>query len=551
MGVIYKLKQEVVDYILQEKTSNPNLGCRQLAFLTSEKFQTNVSKSSVNDVIQKAHLSSPIGRRPSLIKKVKRFQIPSQKKSEFLSHIPVAVEDQPEQPLDRDTEDLVSSIPLSPFKDPQARRASFSRRHDGVGLIFLKAAEWEVAPYSILGRLLKKHIKEQLPSHFDQLSEALLWLKFLGIKTFADIEQFSNHALWPLHGLNSSDDLKNILQQRKTISSPEDLKREYFSEVKKAFTGVNYSKIILEDGDEIILDAQLRSVWKDKVPACLSWPINKAMPMLLKYFVNNDESIIFLNSSQILEDYPLWHKLIAVLEGVEGKRMAKISLLGEDHQELDSVSTIPFKTRKVIVSFWPQQNLFKQVYEVLKPGPKMSLYHQLSEQTVYFSEAHGVHLKEISATPLRIVWLWEKKEGYPTVALVTNIKETEAPQIIESYLTRWPHWELAKDVETSPATDHQNKANTQIQNFWDLFEEFTSQLERYVRKYYFNNNLNNIFSIVQLPGSLLSLKNAFIVRLSCAKSNALFPFLSAAVKRLNEAYVLDPSGRRVMIRIAF
>lgn len=63
MGVIYKLRPKIKDFILQEKEKQPNLSCRKLASLAGEKFQIKLSKSTVNSLIKQANLSMPVGRR--------------------------------------------------------------------------------------------------------------------------------------------------------------------------------------------------------------------------------------------------------------------------------------------------------------------------------------------------------------------------------------------------------------------------------------------------------------------------------------------------------
>lgn len=63
MGVVYKLKQEVINFILEEKKAQPNISCRKLTLKIQEKFQTKVSKSSINKIFKNAGLSMPVGRR--------------------------------------------------------------------------------------------------------------------------------------------------------------------------------------------------------------------------------------------------------------------------------------------------------------------------------------------------------------------------------------------------------------------------------------------------------------------------------------------------------
>jgi hypothetical protein len=72
VGVIYKLKTEVRDFILVQAHQRPELGCRKLSGLVKENFGVSVSKSSIHAVINGAGLSRPVGRR----RKASHGQIP-------------------------------------------------------------------------------------------------------------------------------------------------------------------------------------------------------------------------------------------------------------------------------------------------------------------------------------------------------------------------------------------------------------------------------------------------------------------------------------------
>ncbi len=86
MGVTYKLKREVVDFIIESKQQDPSLSCRSLVSLVSEKFRVHVSKSSVSDILKDAALSSPIGRRVQE-SKTQKFVIPSTTKQKLFENI--------------------------------------------------------------------------------------------------------------------------------------------------------------------------------------------------------------------------------------------------------------------------------------------------------------------------------------------------------------------------------------------------------------------------------------------------------------------------------
>ncbi|MFY9401811.1 MAG: hypothetical protein WAQ07_00135 [Candidatus Omnitrophota bacterium] len=64
MGVTYKLKKEVKEFIIEEKRDNPQISCRLMSEHVKAKFGISLSKSSINALIKEAGLSAPIGRRP-------------------------------------------------------------------------------------------------------------------------------------------------------------------------------------------------------------------------------------------------------------------------------------------------------------------------------------------------------------------------------------------------------------------------------------------------------------------------------------------------------
>lgn len=104
MGVIYKFKPEIKDYILQQKKEKAQISCRGLIALIEESFRIKVSKSSIHLILQKAGLSMPVGRRPKRSKKKsgvanKLIILAEQTKAISLAPVPVA---KTELPLKRE-----------------------------------------------------------------------------------------------------------------------------------------------------------------------------------------------------------------------------------------------------------------------------------------------------------------------------------------------------------------------------------------------------------------------------------------------------------------
>jgi hypothetical protein len=72
MGVVYKLKPEIREFILSKKKENPYLSCRNFVNLIQQEYSLRVSKSQINNIIKQAGLSNPVGRRLQGKKRVEK-----------------------------------------------------------------------------------------------------------------------------------------------------------------------------------------------------------------------------------------------------------------------------------------------------------------------------------------------------------------------------------------------------------------------------------------------------------------------------------------------
>src|ERR1700677_1371350 len=114
MGVIYKLREEVVDFIISQRQSNPLYSCRQLAESASQKLGLHLSKSSVHDVLKESGIITPRGRKPK-----EKFEIPQEKKLQIqasLSQVKL-LPDPVEIQNDRHPERSEGSLKEQPNKD--------------------------------------------------------------------------------------------------------------------------------------------------------------------------------------------------------------------------------------------------------------------------------------------------------------------------------------------------------------------------------------------------------------------------------------------------
>jgi len=166
MGVIYKLREEVIHFIISQRQSNPLASCRQLAESASQKFGLHLSKSSVHDVLRQAGIITPRGRKPN-----PKFEIPQEKKKQIqvsLSRVNVKYLSPPyftvipakagphtghSQELgiqDMDKMDPRWSLPPNVFigGGDDTGPIEISPEYEGAGGIFLKAALWDLGIFS-------------------------------------------------------------------------------------------------------------------------------------------------------------------------------------------------------------------------------------------------------------------------------------------------------------------------------------------------------------------------------------------------------------------
>jgi len=139
MGVIYKLREEVVDFIVSQRQSNPLASCRQLAESTSQKFGLNLSKSSVHDVLKESGITTPRGRKPK-----NKFEIPQEKKKQIQVSLSQVKLEPPPQEVEQHKVVLIADV-TSP---QQAAGTEISTEYEGAGQVFLKAALWDLGVFS-------------------------------------------------------------------------------------------------------------------------------------------------------------------------------------------------------------------------------------------------------------------------------------------------------------------------------------------------------------------------------------------------------------------
>lgn len=604
MGVVYKFKKEVLDFILQQKRMDHGLGCRQLAILASEKFKIQVSKSSINAIVKNANLSNSVGRPASDEPLPKKFQIPTQKKQQLLADVRKVKIEQKLLPVN-----VLPQPKKVPAVEPQRRgfsQATFLRHvessrarwaqnkgvmREGMGCIFLKAAQWQLSRTSVLGGLLRKHILEPLPLSFDAFCDVLPCLSLLGASEPSQIGRLTNHALWYLNGLDqplSDLEISRWSNMTRAISPSVKFSLEYEKEKRQALMEAKRFEFHLENGGRIFTDACLTGLGDENFPppsppeeeAGFSACAQQAMAMLSHCVISNNRPAIFLSSAgQTVLD------MAAAFEGVEGKRFKKAAVFDSAEERIAEFSLFPRKKRFFMLGVWPWQDEFlllsSTITLLLSKNTRMvePFYDEVTDKTFYIAAGPAQIFQQelrIKKASLRSMAVLASPEGAPIMVILTNCEDKAPTDILQAFLRRWPNLDTGPAGGVLRAAGASGKiGNEQVRSLpivsigkgspdvsWParldasmVFQDWGDVLNRYCQRHFWGEELSN-FNIIQLismlyslPGHYVIQEQALLISLCPPAGYSYFNELQRVVQRVNEAGITDFLSRPLVINI--
>lgn len=404
MGVIYKLKPEIRDFILEQKKTDPNLSCRSLSNVVEQKFQLKVSKSSINALFKETGLSSPVGRR----QKRQKITLPLPEELPKLSFIPK--EDAVLKP------EIPAPISVQEAEQMQVETTKVKDGATDSGIVLLKAADYLLGGCYQFTEVIRKHLN---------LAE-----KDLLAKTEAIIYAFL------------SETTSEISSYLTDLQSVRPIILDLFKVIPTVLKEVNCIKVSLSDNSIFYLDAQLHTVWSThQIPDGFSTTINISKGSIKQYFQGDSPFILFTAPGYDMPSKEFFNLLLG-LEGKE-KWITTLSLFGHKLEEIEAISLESSKKYPFIVGLWPWQYLdYRQVKITGEFNP---FYFGPLNRESYLAE---VEIELWQPTMDQRVTL----KGY---ALKTNLSEktrllilsnlgTEeilSPEIVNLYLNHWPNLE--------------------------------------------------------------------------------------------------------------
>ena len=570
MGIIHKLRPEIIEFIVQQKKSNPGLSCRGLTSLINVKFQIKVSKSSVNEIIKEAGFSQPVGRSFSKTPQTLKERIHltlnpeamSQSTGEILGPSLRAAEGSKTIPAE-----IVLSFDKSSGRSPErSRRASSpateggeappEKERDCPGLILLKAMDY------LAGGSNK----------FNELIQAQLGANGREVASF-------NEGLIYYSLLEKTEKGFDLLRAVLGVDIAENRFKDYFARLKEAnalkvelsgaladiFKEVRCLRIIFNDGNFLFLDASFYTTWSTQyTPYNFSAGVNKVKSDLNKYFQSSHPLILFMAPGY---DFPA-KEFMGLILNFEKNAPHTIKLYDN---KLAEISTIRFDSGKnkhhLVFGLWPWQftgarsvkslGEFKPYHlknpdnDYLLADIQLELLHPESKQKVLLS---GCALKNSPAEQTKLVILTDALKG-----------EVKLDELADRYLSNWPNKEetfqdysrkvelftYTADSQKFFSSDILNDELAKVTDINSIFSAYLELLDLYLKRHFLPANYEEMdFETIKsrfydLIVHLTPKENSTQVTFSLPPGYAYSKDLEYLCRRLNERGIEFYPGKKV------
>ncbi len=401
MGVIYKLTQDVVDFILAQKQKSTNLSCRQLVILVEQQFGRAVSKSSVHEVLKEANIVSPRGRKYK-----NKFEIPTEKKAQLAASLPPAMAAAVPKPVEvldepsvEKTEEILGVQGL--VKEEPSLDEPLKLRVEP--MVILPPAEPEV-PVPVVEMLPPLQESDEASTAQDIFLQAAFWDLFPR----------------PWNMIKSQEDLAGV--------DAEALAREVPYRMLKAAS----LRVHLEDGSVFYIDARRYSIGGAFNPRASSAPIEGAVIRMADDLLNNIQMLIIHEVGGDFFDAS-GYDFLRAMNNEADKRIARIVLVGEDQQELVDFAPVPRVKRAFVLGVSVHNKDIEELIQQEGPSKPMVNVYVCPDPVCFWGKnlivAGNVYRGIVIYAP----------SGEPEKVLLTNSGGRRTDQeIVTEYLQAFP-----------------------------------------------------------------------------------------------------------------
>lgn len=599
MGIVFKLKPEIREFILAKKKEDPSLSCRKVNLLVEGKFALKVSKSSINTIFKEAGLSMPVGRRlekkrrpalklkinfPDLLQlTVKPEEIirpqeeapqPAQEQPPEQVEKPQIVEQQevieipkPQEPIPAAAPIITDEPKIEPSIPAPSVEIASKVTHEEVaetqttGAIILKAADYLLGGIDKINEVIGARLGAVSPDYALK-TEALIYSLLLDSED--KIKFAPDSPLWPLIGAKFTPDIISAyfteLQRVTTLSS------DIAQGIETLFVDVRGIKIDLVDGDSLYLDGQFKTIWSiPHLPNYFSGTISKIKSCVNKYFRERSPFILFTAPGHDSPSSEFFDFLFS-LDTPDKKYIRSFSLYDNQFKELCRIPIELAKKENFIFGLWPWQ--FVQSRKVNKIKEFRQFYFEPLKREYFIAEIE-VSLsqpnikKDITLRGCAIKTNLNEKIRLVVLSNYTA-EELDLEFLCSNYLSNWPNMEegfqdynhkieistYALSAASQEIFDTQELLKHPILEISVYFKNYLKTLDLFARKRFLPLGYeNNDFSTVKerfydIAASITRGKDYCSVLFTPPEQYAFINDLKYICSRLNERNIISGDGKK-------
>lgn len=526
METNYKLKSNIIEFIISEAGKHPELGCRKIASLVQTHFKMMISKSSISAILKAKGLNKPIGRRrirnSITIPQSQEYKpqnnemllLITEQAHHLISHKVTAISDSLEK--SSDVSKLPSVIALGVTEDGEHALSN-------VGCWFLKAAD------ACLGGI-------------QEISSAIR--EFGSDFSTLDLDNMSENMLY-----SPSEDATSKYSE--ALSKMESLAPKLLGRLNASCQEILYLKFVFEDDSYFLMDAACHSIWPTpRIPDYFSVALQKIKGCINNSLILNAQPLI-LQSPPGFKMPPLaFLKFLACFKEENIHNPLKCIELYNTHNELSQTyQPAPQHKYDFILGLWPWQYVDHQ--QLAPPSPMIFTETQAGQR---------IMVRQVAF----------QREGREIITLLTNIEEQLAgdEKIRMLYARRWPNFEIGyqdflNKIEISydahrgkPKIPNEGRFSSEMgAGFPGIFEYWRKVLHGYCQRHFFPFGYCDVdFAtckkyFYELKGWVKTEEQYCKVIFEPPKGYGYSADLLYGCQRINEAGIYLPDGKQILFGV--
>lgn len=592
MGVVHKLRDDVVDFILAQKKERPDISVRKLSAVVLKEFQIVVSKSSVSSVLKNANLNSPIGRHGSSVdqergfvkKPAGTFKIPEQKKKQIFASskpslppppaksakiehkveakLPVIIKPLPVKDEEKKPAPVMSNLVPEAKILPEAVKSSF----ENVGMIFLKAAEWDLAGGSVLAKILKDELGGRYDIDYEFMADLLLFPELFDQKTSSGDDSRRIEKLLSTGTKSALLDPQVFSAAMAAANHIEDCGLKLAIELEILLRGVSVAKITDRVGTSVFYNLKNKVLSLDNVQSEDIVSVAEAVKVLNTDIVRNVHSAVFQCFSKANTFDHLVKFLLVSFHDGPGGGFREASLQDAGGAELAKFTYFPAQKRTFVIAVWTWKERWPEILGLASKVDFKAL--PVFGKTFYYKDIGGEQLLNLNKGPLRAIILSTAPapSEEPLVVLLTNVDgdNEKVKKAVLDFLYSWP----GLSEESAPYFMAENAG--QRDPFLTVFKELESQpvfsqclptlrkfLDSWSRHHFFVTKGDSVDDsgpqdqVYRLAGHLRNENERIaVVTIEAPANYPAIDQLKNAVRRFNARMFRGIGGRRIFLKLS-